>query len=147
MKRVLSMVMTLCMLLSLCACGSALTGTGTGSETGAKADTYAKVTFSDGTSETFEVGEIPAMIRENQYAYNNKYAGNQIEVVTTVTDIESNYGMAGFVPIDFEGGWNCYLKEDTPVIIDLRNGTLVKVTGTLTTDSWSIQEATVTILE
>ena len=146
MKRALAMMMTLCMLLSLCACGSALTGTG-GSETGAKADTYAKVTFSDGTSETFDVGEIPAMIRENQYAYNNKYAGNQIEVVTTVTDIESNYGMAGFVPIDFEGGWNCYLKEDAPVIIDLRNGTLVKVTGTLTTDSWSIQEATVTILE
>ena len=147
MRRILAVIMLLCMLLSLCACGSALTGTGTGAETGAKADTYAKVTFSDGTSETFEVGEIPAMIRENQYAYNNKYAGNQIEVVTTVTDIESNYGMAGFVPIDFEGGWNCYLKEDTPVIIDLRNGTLVKVTGTLTTDSWSIQEATVTILE
>lgn len=87
------------------------------------------------------------MVRENQYAYNNKYAGNKVEIVTTVTDIESNYGMAGFVPIDFVGGWNCYLNEDTPVILDLRNGTLVKVEGTLTTDSWSVQGATVTIME
>jgi len=39
------------------------------------------------------------------------------------------------------------LKEDTPVILDLRNGTAVKVTGTLTTDSWSIQGATITVLD
>lgn len=147
MKRVFTIILMLCVLLTLCACGSTVTENGVGAETTAKANTYAKVTFSDGTTETFEVGEIPAMIRENQYAYNNKYAGNKIEVVTTVTDIESNYGMAGFVPIDFEGGWNCYLREDTPVILDLRNGTLVKVTGTLTTDSWSIQGATVTVME
>ena len=143
MKRISAIILTLCVLLSLCACGSTVAET----NANAKANTYAKVIFSDGTTETFEIGDIPAMIRENQYAYNNKYAGNKIEVVTTVTDIESNYGMAGFVPIDFEGGWNCYLKEDTPVILDLRNGTLVKVTGTLTTDSWSIQSATVTIME
>ena len=139
MKRLLAVILTLCVLLNLCSCGATVAET--------NANTYAKVTFSDGTTEVFEVGEIPDMIRENQYAYNNKYAGNKIEVVTTVTDIESNYGMAGFVPIDFAGGWNCYLKEDTPVILNLRNGTLVKVTGTLTTDSWSIQDATVTILE
>ena len=141
MKKLFASILILCMVFSLCACG------GSNGGTGGKADTYAKVTFSDGTTETFEVGEIPAMIRENQYAYNNKYAGNEIEVVTTVTDIESNYGMSGFVPIDFEGGWNCYLKEDTPVILDLRNGTAVKVTGTLTTDSWSIQGATITVLD
>ena len=99
MKRALAMMMTLCMLLSLCACGSALTGTGTGAETGAKADTYAKVTFSDGTSETFEVGEIPAMIRENQYAYNNKYAGNQIEVVTTVQTLKATMEWQALSPL------------------------------------------------
>ena len=121
MKRILAVIMTLCVLMGLCACGATVAENGAGAETNAKANTYAKVTFSDGTTETFEVGEIPAMIHENQYAYNNKYAGNKIEVVTTVTAIESNYGMAGFVPIDFVGGWNCYLKEDTPVILDLRN--------------------------
>ena len=141
MKKVIFIVTVLAMLVSLCACNSGV------SETGSKKDTYATVFFSDGTSETFEVGEIPAMVRENQYAYNNKYAGNKVEIVTTVTDIESNYGMAGFVPIDFEGGWDCFLKEDTPVILDLRNGTLVKVEGTLTTDSWSVQGATVTIMQ
>lgn len=141
MKKVLVVFFIVLLCFGLCACGSG------GSETGSKKDTYATVFFNDGTSETFEVGEIPTMIRENQYAYNNKYAGSKIEIVTTVTDIESNYGMAGFVPIDFEGGWNCYLKEDTPVILDLRNGTLVKVEGTLTTDSWSVQGANVTIME
>ena len=141
MKKVILIVTVLAMLVSLCACASG------GSETGSKKDTYAKIFFNDGTSETFEVGEIPAMVRENQYAYNKKYAGNRVEIVTTVTDIESNYGMAGVVPIDFEGGWNCYLNEDTPVILDLRNGTLVKVEGTLTTNSWSVQGATVTIME
>ena len=140
MKKAVIIAIALVMLVYLCACNSE-------GSAGGENDTYAKVYFSDGTTETFEVGEIPAMVRENQYAYNNKYAGNQVEIVTTVTGIESNYGMAGFVPIDFEGGWDCFLKEDTPVILDLRNGTLVKVEGTLTTDSWSVQGATVTILE
>ena len=145
MKKTVALLMALCLCVGLCACKS----DSASQADDAKNDTemYEKVTFADGSTETFELGEVPAMIRENQYAYNNKYAGNQIEVVTKVTDIGSNYGMAGFVPIDFQGGWNCYLKEDTPVILDLRNGTLVKVTGTLTTDSWSIQGATITILE
>lgn len=149
MKKLFLILLALCMLLSLCACGATENATGEGQEAGNEQEvaTYAKVTFSDGTTETLELGEIPAMIRENQYAYNNKYAGNKIEILTTVTSIDSNYGMAGFVPISFEGGWNCYLKEETPVIIDLRNGTVVKVTGTLTTDSYSIQGATITIVE
>ena len=147
MKRIFTVIMIACVLMSFCACGATAPESEPATGTIAKTNTYAKVTFSNGTTETFEVGEIPAMIYENQYAYNNKYAGSKIEVVTTVTDIESNYGMAGFVPIDFEGGWNCYLKENTPVILDLRRGTLVKITGTLTTDSSSIQGAIVTVIE
>ena len=140
MKKVIMVAVALVMMVCLCACnGESLAGS--------KNDTYAKVYFSDGTTAMFEVGEIPAMVRENQYAYNNKYAGNKVEIVTTVRDIEGNYGMAGFVPIDFEGGWDCFIKEDTPVILDLRNGTRVKVEGTLTTDSWSVQGATITIIE
>ena len=133
-------VIALMTLFCLCACESE-------SLSESENETYATVYFSDGTTETFEVGEIPAMVRENQYAYNNKYAGNTVEIVTTVTDIQSNYGMAGFVPINFEGGWDCFLKEDIPVILDLREGTLVKVKGTLTTNSWSVQGASVTIIE
>lgn len=140
MKKVIMVVIALMTLFCLCACESE-------SLSESENETYATVYFSDGTTETFEVGEIPAMVRENQYAYNNKYAGNTVEIVTTVTDIQSNYGMAGFVPINFEGGWDCFLKEDTPVILDLREGTLVKVKGTLTTNSWSVQGASVTIIE
>ena len=146
MKKLLAMVLALCMVFALCACSQSKGGS-TQADENKEDKTYAKVTFSNGTTETLKLAEIPAMIHENQYAYNNKYAGNKIEIVTTVTNIGSSYGMAGFVPIDFQGGWNCYLKEATPVIIDLRNGMLVKVTGTLTTDSWSIQGATITILE
>lgn len=144
MKKAISLLLALVMALSLCACASS---TNTQDSQTNKTNTYEKVTFSDGSTETLELGEIPSMIHENQYAYNQKYAGNKIEVVTTVTSIGSSYGMAGFVPIKFAGGWDVYLKESTSVIVDLRNGTTVKITGTLQEDSWSIGNATVTIIE
>lgn len=108
---------------------------------------YATVTYSDGSTETLEVGEIPELIRENAVAYNSKYPGCGIEVVDKVSSISSGYGENGYISVNTRNGWNVSLKKDTPVLIDLREGTTVKITGKLLSQSWTIGGAEVTIVE
>lgn len=162
MKRMIALILALMMALALCACGNTPTSNTTGKDTqsGQQAqdkdnsadepteqEQYAKVTYANGTTETFDVGELPSLCRENKFAFNQKYAGNKAEVVAKVTSIGSGYGTYGFCGIDFSGGWNVYLKTDDPVLVDLRNGMTVKIVGTLQEDSWSIGGASVTIIE
>lgn len=146
MKKVISILLVLVMALSLCACG-----TGTNNESNTKPteqeERYARVTLPDGTVETLDVDEIPSLISENVVAYNSKYPGSKVEVVDTVRKIGSGYGTYGFISVNFSGGWHVSLKPENPILVNLRNGTLVKITGTLDRQTYTIMDAKLTIVE
>ena len=112
-----------------------------------KSQYYAKITYSDGSSETLDVGEIPDLCSENVTAFNQKYAGQKIEVVDKISDIGNGYGTYGFIMIDTQNGWGICLKSDDSIIAELRDGDTVKIIGDLVTQSVTIQNATVTKVE
>ena len=139
MKRTIVALLALCLLLGLCACGNKKDATPDGN--------YIKVFLANGETETLGVGELPAMMQSDLDAYNEKYAENDMEMVTTITKIEWDYEMNAFVRVNFEGGWNCYIREDTPVLEELSNGLTVKVAGTLIRDGYTIYGTQITVLE
>lgn len=139
MKKVLCVlfvVILVCVGLSAC-----------GTSSGSSSSLYAKVTYSDGSSETLDVGEIPDLCSENVTAFNQKYAGQKIEVVDKISDIGNGYGTYGFIMIDTQNGWGICLKSDDSIIAELRDGDTVKIIGDLVTQSVTIQNATVTKVE
>lgn len=92
-----------------------------------KSPCYAKITYSDGSSETLDtkdIKELRDLCFENEHAYKQKYSGNKIEVVDRV-------GLINRSSIDTSEGWTLYLDDDNPIIVDLREGTLVKFYGEL----------------
>ncbi|MBQ6706425.1 MAG: hypothetical protein IJN07_02805 [Clostridia bacterium] len=136
MKRTLCLVLAVVIIcIGLSACGTL---------SGGSSSLYAKVTYSNGVTETLDVGEIPDLCSENVTAFNQKYAGQEIEVVDKISDIGSGYGTYGFIMIDTKNGWGICLKSDDPIIAELRDGDTVKIIGELVTQSVTIQNATVT---
>ena len=108
-----------------------------------KSPCYAKITYSDGSSETLDKKDIKELRRlhsENEHAYKQKYSGNKIEVVDRVRLINRS-------SIDTSEGWTLYLDDDNPILVDLRKGTLIKVTGQLYGDGLNIFVDTIAIIE
>lgn len=139
MKKIVGVLILLSLCVGLCACG--------GTVSGGSSSLYAKVTLANGTTETTDVGELPDLCSENAVAFNQKYAGQKVEVVDKVSDIGNGYGTYGFIMIDTSNGWSICLKNDDPVIADLRDGNIVKIVGELVTNSVTIQNAKVTIIK
>lgn len=108
-----------------------------------KSQYYAKITYSDGSSETLDTKDIKELrdLRfENEHAYKQKYSGNKIEVVDRVRLINRS-------SIDTSEGWTLYLDDDNPILVDLRKGTLIKVTGELYGNDLNIFVDTIEIIE
>lgn len=138
MKRTIVALLVLCLMAGLCACGSkkdAMTGD------------YVKVFLADGSTETFSSSELFNMITADAETYNSKYAENAMEMETTITRVELDYEMLGFIRVTFTDGWNCYIRKGTPIIDQLHRGQKVKVTGHLIREGFTIVEDEVTILE
>lgn len=98
-----------------------------------KSPCYAKITYSDGSSEmldTKDMKELDRLHYENTYAYNQKYSGNKIEAVDRVSRISSSAILRSRAEIDTYK-WTFFLDDDNPIIVDLREGTLVKFYGEL----------------
>lgn len=55
-----------------------------------KSPCYAKITYSDGSSEMLDMEKFWDLRRENKYAYNEKYSGNKIEIVDRIIRINSD---------------------------------------------------------
>lgn len=144
MKKMIATLLALCLAIGLCACGDKQADQSAGPQAG---ETYTKVLFKDGTTETFAVGDLPAMVTADPETYNTKYAGNKIEMVTTITNVEVDYEMLGFVRVTFEGTWNCYIRKGTPIIDELERHQTVKVTGTLIMEASTLYGTEITILE
>lgn len=92
------------------------------------------------------------MCNENVIAFNQKYAGQEIEIVNEITYINGMYSyLMDYVIINLQYGWSVCLKTDDPIVAELRNGDTVKIVGDLTTQdlmtySVTIQNATVTMI-
>ena len=96
-----------------------------------KSQYYAKITYSDGSSETLDKKDIKELRRlhsENEYAYDEKYSRNKIEAVDRIESI-SGQGRSGAKISTYS--WTFFLDDDNPIIVDLREGTLVKFYGEL----------------
>lgn len=95
-----------------------------------KSPCYAKITYSNGSSETLDKKDIKELRRlhsENEYAYDEKYSGNKIEAVDRISSISSSKSDAKISTYN----WTFFLDDDNPIIVDLRKGTLVKFYGEL----------------
>lgn len=92
-----------------------------------KSPCYAKITYSDGSSEMLDMKKFCALHYQNKYAYNEKYSGNKIEAVDRISSISSSKSDAIISTSD----WTFFLDDDNPIIVDLRKGTLVKFYGEL----------------
>ncbi|MBE6764191.1 MAG: hypothetical protein E7553_07600 [Ruminococcaceae bacterium] len=133
MKKLLCVMVAIVLCIGLCACGNG--------------SLYAKVTYKSGAVETLAVGEIPDLLMENATAYNQKYAGQKIEVVDKIHDIGNGYGMNGAIMIHTNNGWSFCMQKSDPIVAKLRKGDMVKIVGKLTEQSVTIQEEKVMILE
>lgn len=101
-----------------------------------KSPCYAKITYSDGSSETLDgkdIEELFSLSAENAYAFKEKYEGSEIEAVDSIFDIS----LLGHGASIRTSNWSFYLSLDEykSLIPDLRKGTLVKVRGELYTGS------------
>lgn len=108
-----------------------------------KSPCYAKITYSDGSSEMLDTKDMKKLrdLRfENEHAYKQKYSGNKIEVVDRVRLINRS-------SIDTSEGWTLDLDDDNPILVDLRKGTLIKVTGELYGNGLKIFVDTIEIIE
>lgn len=90
-----------------------------------KSPYYAKITYSDGSSEMLDMEKFWDLRRENKYAYNEKYGGNKIEIVDRIIRINSDESIE-------TSDWFFYLDKYDPILVDLREGTLVKIYGKIT---------------
>ena len=70
------------------------------------------------------------LYRENEYAYKQKYSGNKIEIVDRIIRINSGEAIE-------TSDWFFYLDKYDPILVDLREGTLVKIYGRITDASSS----------
>ena len=95
-----------------------------------KSQCYAKITYSDGSSEMLDTKKLRDLRRENEYAYNEKYRGNKIEAVDRIISISSGAAISG-AAIE-TSDWFFYLDKYDPILVDLREGTLVKIYGKIT---------------
>lgn len=99
-----------------------------------KSPCYAKITYSDGSSETLDKKDIKGLFSlsaENAYAFKEKYEGSEIEAVESIFDISLLEHGASIRT----SNWSFYLSLDEykSLIPDLRKGTLVKFHGELYT--------------
>lgn len=106
-----------------------------------KSQYYAKITYSDGSSEMLDSKKLYDLYRENEYAYKQKYSGNKIEIVDIVKVIDV------MTQVYTSEGWTLYLGDDNPILVDLRKGTLIKVTGELYGNGLNIFVDTIEIIE
>lgn len=95
-----------------------------------KSPYYAKITYSDGSSEMLDTKKLWDLRRENEYAYNEKYSGNKIEAVDRIIHINSGAAIE-------TSDWFFYLDKYDPIIVDLREGTLVKIYGEISNATYS----------
>lgn len=72
-----------------------------------------------------------------------KYSGNKIEAVDRISSISSSKSDAIISTSD----WTFFLDDDNPIIVDLRKGTLIKVTGELYGNGLKIFVDTIEIIE
>lgn len=93
-----------------------------------KSPYYDKITYSDGSSEMLDMKELYRLHYENKYAYNEKYSGNKIEAVDRISSISSQGRSKAEISTS---SWTFFLDDDNPIIVDLREGTLVKFYGKL----------------
>lgn len=108
-----------------------------------KSPCYDKITYSDGSSETFDRKKAFRLQVENDVAYEQKYSGSKVEIVDKVKRIHHYNSKA---TIETKHGWDVSLDADWPYLADLRKGTLIKVTGKL--DGLSgIRAHTIVIIE
>ena len=91
-----------------------------------KSPCYAKITYSDGSSETLDRKKAFRLKVENDVAYEQKYSGSKVEIVDKVKRIHQYNSKA---TIETKHGWDVSLDADWPSLADLRKGTLIKVTG------------------
>ena len=94
-----------------------------------KSPCYAKITYSDGSSETFDWiarEKASRLQHENDVAYKQKYSGSKVEIVDKVKRV---YHYDSYATIKTKHGWEVSLDADWPPLADLRKGTLIKVTG------------------
>lgn len=56
-------------------------------------------------------------------------------------------GLINRSSIDTSEGWTLYLDDDNPILVDLRKGTLIKVTGELYGNGLKIFVDTIEIIE
>ena len=144
MKKIIVAILAVCLLICCCACQEKQTET---LPAGVTEDAYMKVFFQDGSTETMTLGALTALMQTDMQTYNEKYARNEIEMVTTITKYEPHYEMNGFVRVNFEGGWNCYIDKRDAIVEQLDDRIAVKVTGTLINDGYTLYNANITVLE
>lgn len=106
-----------------------------------KSPCYAKITYSDGSSEMLDSKKLYDLYCENEYAYKQKYSGNKIEIVDRAKVIDV------MTQVYTSEGWTLYLGDDNPILVDLRKGTLIKVTGELYGNGLNIFVDTIEIIE
>ena len=73
-----------------------------------KSPCYAKITYSDGSSEMLDSKKLYDLYCENEYAYKQKYSGNKIEAVDRISSISSSRSDAIISTSD----WTFFLDDD-----------------------------------
>lgn len=130
MKKLLSLIMVLMMILSLAACG------GAASESPDEPAVVIPATVIDNEGNTVEMTAEDIMKADDNEAYFDKVlAGAEIVVEGIVEKVETNLSLNGsttiFDTVELEEGWEIHLLHDSYDLAELAIGSKVRVSSNI----------------
>lgn len=125
MKKVLSLLLLVIILLNFSACNAST------NETTSPKNIYIG-------SESFTKDEFRDMLNNNEYKFRNEYIGKSVTVTGKITKIEGSYKSTNLnhffeAVVTVDGLWCFEVSEDNPILQNADVGDSVTATGTIST--------------
>ena len=93
-----------------------------------------KIVNKEGTTENFKIGELGKIANSNHVAFEEKYKGCFVEVISRVEEIKSNVTFNGYYMksyVELNGNWIVETSGNEDIIASLKKGDYVKITGNI----------------
>lgn len=127
MKKVISILLVLVIILGLCACNA---------DTVPAENTSTKNIYIG--SESFTKAEFQNIVNTNEYKFRNTYVGETVTVTGKITKIEGSYKSTNLnhyfeAVVVVDGLWAFEVSDDNPILKNANVGDSVTATGTIST--------------
>ena len=116
MKKVITLLLTLIICISLCACNTNTSSTASTAPTASTASTAAaKIVDNEGNVVEKTSKQLRQVYKDNNAQFDKYYKNANISFTGTISKIDSNFkenGSPAYDAITFEEGWRVYIKHE-----------------------------------